>query len=104
MDIKRGEFFLLPTTNSACPTCGVKHQETAPHDATSFRYRYIFSASHPQGKTPTWEDAMAHCDEETKFKLREYLISIGIDPASKDVFGGIKSENELNERVNRGAS
>ena len=95
------QLFVSPCREGLCQTCGVAHDETAPHDATSFRYRYLFAASHPQGHAPTWEDAMSHCEEATKIKWRSHLARIGVKPSSPDVFGGIKSNDELQGRLKK---
>jgi hypothetical protein len=59
----------------------------------------LFVANHPQGKSPTWEDAMAHCDDEVKAKWRNKLKAFGVDPDSTDVRGGIGTQEELDKRL-----
>ena len=61
-----------------CSTCGVRHPSCEPHDKTSFFYQIIFSQEHK--REVTWEDAMRHCDEETKEFWRKELRERGIDP------------------------
>lgn len=66
---------LLPAAPDKCQECAVKHEPDQPHDKTSLYYQYYFSAK--WGLWPTWEDAMAHCDEPTKKLWREELTKIG---------------------------
>ncbi|MCL2826109.1 MAG: hypothetical protein FWD72_01745 [Eggerthellaceae bacterium] len=60
-----------------CPECAVCHDPAAPHDCQSLYYQYGFYEEH--GRWPTWEDAMAHCDDEVKSIWENELTLIGID-------------------------
>lgn len=81
--------------------CGKKHPEAEPHDPTSIKYQLLFSANHPQGRLPTWEDAIAHCEEDIKTSWRSLLPQLGIDPDSSDARGGIDTEEELKKRLEK---
>ena len=59
-----GSWTLLPAASGTCPECAVKHEPTLPHNAQSLFYQYNFMGKH--GRWPTWEDAMAHCDQAMK--------------------------------------
>ncbi len=55
---------LLPPSKDSCPICAVKHTPAQPHNAQSMYYQYRFYGV--RGRWPTWADAIAHCDEQTK--------------------------------------
>jgi len=75
--IQRGvcNWGILPPKADACQECAVEHKPDEPHDKTSLYYQYYFRAKH--GRWPTWEDAMAHCDDATKKSWREELARAG---------------------------
>lgn len=91
------EFQALPPGKGKCRSCAVEHDEMQPHDATSFYYRVLFANTHK--RSPTWADAMAHCEQSVQREWAEMLSSIGIDINSTDVRGGMKSKAELDERL-----
>lgn len=101
MEIKKGQFYVMPSPSDCCQVCGQKHPDEEPHDPTTLKYQMLFAANHPQGKSPSWEDAMAHCEENVKERWRKFLAKVGIDPASSDVRGGMNTEEELAKRLNR---
>lgn len=72
-----GAFGLLPAARGTCPECSVKHGPEIPHNKQSLFYQYKFY--NENGRWPTWEDAMAHCDEETKHVCRAVLREHGVD-------------------------
>ena len=88
MEIKQGTLYVLPSAPDRCQVCGQKHPDEEPHNPTTLKYRMLFSANHPQRKSPTWEDAMAHCEEDVKTRWREVLKANGIDPSSPNVAAG----------------
>lgn len=59
---------LLPPRPGVCRICAARHKAGEPHDRDSFYYQIHFYSSF--GRFPTWEDAMRHCDEETKAAAR----------------------------------
>ena len=59
-----GKWTLLPCSPDKCKQCAVDHPADAPHDKDSMYYQYRFHGEH--GRFPTWEDALAHCDDEIK--------------------------------------
>ncbi len=71
---------LLPPSENKCQECAVEHEQEWPHDKNSFFYQFLFF--NLNGRTATWEDAMAHCNEEMKQMWREELRAKGIDPNS----------------------
>ena len=77
-----GPFTLLPPKPDACQDCAVVHQAAAPHNKDSLYYQYSFYANH--GRWPTWEDAIAHCDHETRTKWTEALTERGIKLGRKE--------------------
>lgn len=88
---------VLPPGSGKCRSCAVEHDDSQPHDATSLYYQVLFANTH--GQSATWADAIAHCEPEVKKAWTECLNSIGIDINSTQVKGGIKSKEELNERL-----
>lgn len=72
---------LLPPAADRCQICAHQHKVTDPHDASSLYYAVKFKMDF--GREPTWEDAMAHCEEEVKVHWREQLKKMfGIDTNS----------------------
>lgn len=82
--IKGEGMFLLPPHPSKCQTCARQHEPTDPHDAQTMFYQTKFQMEH--GRAPTWVDAMAHCDEETRRLWTEQLIGMGVDVAGGQVY------------------
>ena len=66
---------LLPPREGVCPVCAVPHAGHEPHNKESLFYQMQFYAEH--GRWATWDDAMAHCDEETRCQWMETLKSLG---------------------------
>lgn len=91
------EFQILPPAWYECPECAVKHKREEPHDATSMFYQIKFLNAHK--RPPTWADAMAHCEPKVQAAWTEQLTKLGIDINSTQVRGGIKSKEELDERL-----
>ena len=77
---------VLPA-ETGCPDCGVDHQGHVPHNATSVQYQYRFYAEHH--RWPSWRDAMAHCDDETRELWTQALVAKGIDI---DTAGGLPTQ------------
>lgn len=65
------EIRVVPLMPGACPVCATKHKKNAPHDRDSLYYQSRFYRKYR--RIPTWEDAMAHCDEKTKASFRKKL-------------------------------
>ena len=61
---------LLPNPGQ-CAVCAVLHTKEEPHDKDSLFYILTFHNAH--GRSPTWEDAMAHCTPELKALWTEAL-------------------------------
>lgn len=72
---------LMPAAPGTCPECAAVHDPAQPHNQQSLYYRYRFYADH--GRWPTWADAMAHCDAETRKVWRTELEKRGIDVDGK---------------------
>jgi len=68
------EGILLPKPD-VCQECATKHKPSEPHNQESLFYQMKFRLTH--GRNPTWEDAMKHCNEETKKLWREELVKVG---------------------------
>jgi hypothetical protein len=66
---------LTPTKPGTCPECGTEHLPDEPHNLHSLYYQIRFQAQ--RGRYPTWEDAMAHCDDDTRRAWREALQAEG---------------------------
>lgn len=60
----------------ACPQCATKHEADKPHDRNSLYYLYLFRKRNR--RFPSWSDAMAHCDNKTKARWTQKLVSKGI--------------------------
>lgn len=67
--------------DNTCPECGRDHEPEMPHDNQSLIYQYRFYDQH--GRWPTWNDAMAHCDEIVRRKWKAALEGYGIDMDEK---------------------
>jgi len=74
------DWHLLPvdTSDGKCPECAAKHDPSQPHNAQSLAYQYKFYADSGCTRWPTWADAMAHCDDETKRMWRAALEAKGV--------------------------
>ncbi len=66
---------LLPCKPNVCQECAGKHRPNEPHNKNSLYYQYHFKAEY--GRWPTWEDAIAHCEERIKKMWREELTKLG---------------------------
>ena len=66
-----GNIKILPPLPGHCKICAAKHDPAQPHDRDSLIYQNRFYKKHR--RFPTWEDAMSHCDEETKAIFRAKL-------------------------------
>lgn len=67
--------YLLPPPEGSCPVCAVWHGPHAPHNAQSLYYQMRFNGLH--GRSATWADAVAHCDERTRDAWRVELAKRG---------------------------
>jgi hypothetical protein len=72
--VKATPMTLLPPHPSKCQECAVDHDPKDPHNQESLYYQTKFHMRH--GRSPTWTDAMAHCDEATKKNWREELVGL----------------------------
>lgn len=95
--VQPGHFMLMPPAPDLCQCCAVKHEHEMPHDATSLFYGFWFSQQF--GRSPTWNDALSHCPDSIKQRWLEMLFFVGIDPNSTKVLGGLKSNQELMQRL-----
>lgn len=55
---------LLRPKEGVCPICAADHEPKMPHNQQSLYYQYRFYGI--RGRWPTWADAAAHCDEQTR--------------------------------------
>ncbi len=79
----------IPYDPPTCTVCDRPHYPEDPHAATSMAYQHAFMAKH--GRLPTWEDAMAHCDERTKDIQRAGVKAYGFEPGDVAVMIWSKS-------------
>ncbi len=96
MEIKK--LSLLPAHPSKCQCCAVEHKPDQPHNPQSLYYAFWFNNQH--GRSPTWADAMAHCPDDIKAKWTNDLQKIGVDIHSTNLTGDIKSNADLESRLN----
>lgn len=75
-----GMTLLHNTPPGTCPQCAVKHEPEQPHNPQSLAYQYWFYGKH--GRWPTWDDAMAHCDDQVRSIWRRALTERGVDLTS----------------------
>jgi hypothetical protein len=75
-DIPFERVLIMPPRPGACPICAAMHAPEQPHNRDSVYYQMRFRQRH--GRTPTWADAMAHCDEDVKRLLTEELVQRGV--------------------------
>lgn len=73
--IKNGTMTLLPPSKDKCQECATKHDPAQPHNAESLYYAMQFLMKFD--RDPTWADAMAHCDENTKKAWTKHLVAAG---------------------------
>jgi hypothetical protein len=81
----RGKMSLLPAAPGKCQFCAVAHAADQPHNQQSLFYQVQFLGRF--GRSPTWADAVAHCDEPTRAAWREQLVLRGAwsePPASEE--------------------
>jgi hypothetical protein len=71
---KQAGMTLLPCKKNVCQECAVDHPKDHPHNADSLYYQYKFLDQH--GRWPTWEDAIAHCNEEVKAVVRKTISDV----------------------------
>jgi hypothetical protein len=65
MEIRQGKpLSLLPPAPGSCEVCAGDHAAEEPHDADSLYW--AFKAQAEGLPSPTWSDAIAHCDEDTQ--------------------------------------
>jgi len=80
MDLIKGKhvkaFALVPAAPGTCQECAVDHPPEAPHNRDSLFYQYKFYNKH--GRWPTWEDALAHCEDVVKEAWRLALEQKGV--------------------------
>lgn len=69
------QWHIQPPAPGTCPICGTKHPPEFPHNKNSLFYQYSFAQQF--GRWPTWADACAHCDEETKSITRRTVEQRG---------------------------
>lgn len=67
---------VIPPSPGSCPICATIHDPKEPHDRDSLYYQNRFRKKHK--RFPTWEDAMAHCEESVKKDFRKRLARRGI--------------------------
>lgn len=67
---------LLPVKEGVCQECGTDHRAESPHNQQSLYWQCAFYGQH--GRWPTWADAMAHCDDQTKQLWTQELAKLGV--------------------------
>lgn len=73
---------MLPAKEGTCEHCATAHEASLPHNQQSIFYQYTFY--NLNGRWPTWEDAMAHCEPEMQEQWWKGLAEHGIKrPAAK---------------------
>lgn len=76
--IDLNDYSVDPPKPGACPICATVHDPAMPHNRNSLYYQMQFRRKY--GRYPTWEDAMWHCDEQTKRIWRAKLSMRGVMP------------------------
>jgi len=77
MDIQdNGKFNLFPPSADTCQICACKHDDHTPHNRDSLYYQSRFMIQNK--RLPTWLDAMAHCDKETRIVWTKTLTDMGV--------------------------
>ena len=74
--LKGQGLMLLPPAPGKCQECAVEHKPEEPHDGRSLFYHMYFLMT--QGREPTWEDALAHCDDKMHEAWRKGLAVHGV--------------------------
>jgi hypothetical protein len=62
------EFMLLKPGPDKYQECGIDHSPDQPHNKDSLFDNFWFHKHH--GRWPTWEDAIADCDEKIRTEGR----------------------------------
>lgn len=73
-----GDAELLPPAPHLCQQCAHDHPPEFPHNQQNLYWHFWFRKQH--GRSPTWEDAMAHCSEEMKESWRFHLGMVLEEP------------------------
>ena|SRR5713226_8851122 len=55
---------VMPPSPDKCQICATKHEPNQPHNQQSLYYQVTFNSM--IGRSPTWADALAHCDQTTQ--------------------------------------
>lgn len=71
------EGMLMPPRPDVCQECATKHDPLLCHNAQSLYYQYKFKKEHD--RWPTWEDAMAHCNQAVKDMVIKTLEENKVD-------------------------
>jgi len=89
---------LLPPPEGTCPICAVAHAPEAPHNAQSVYYQYRFYGV--RGRWPTWADAVAHCEPETRTRWEHLLRERGVwsEPEDGEVIADPPAES-INQTI-----
>ena len=90
---------LLPPHPDRCQICADKHDPMQAHNAQNFYYQFLFNDQY--GRSPTWNDAIAHCPQNIKDAWLNRLNALGVDPDSTNLTGNIKSQSEVDERLSK---
>lgn len=69
-------WMLLPCAPDVCQECAIDHDPEEPHNRDSLYYQMTFYKKHKS--YPTWEDAIAHCSDNLKYAVREFLREKGV--------------------------
>ena len=84
---------LLPPAKHLCQQCAHNHSPEQPHNPQTLYYAVWFQQNY--GRSPTWNDAMAHCSEEVRAEWIAYLTKLGIDPDNTNLKGDIKTQADV---------
>ena len=71
-----GGWLLLPAAPGTCQECATSHDPNQPHNQQSMFYQYHFLSKN--GRWPTWDDAMTHCDDAMKKAWTDELLKRGV--------------------------
>lgn len=66
-----GTINLAAPVPGTCRVCATLHDREQPHDVNSLYYKNMFRKKHK--RFPTIEDAMSHCSDSVKEKIRKSL-------------------------------
>jgi len=69
-------FILLKPVPGKCQECAVDHLPDRPHDRDSLYYQFKFFKDH--GRYPTWENAIAHCNQSLRIDWKLELKLRGV--------------------------